>query len=316
MRGMLNSEWMAGRVGGHESFPPRYGWLKKGFDAVLKDPGIFSQDYAIVELGVGKNMVRSIRYWCQACKVIETGERGKMIPTKFGWELLNDNGWDPYLEDPATYWLLHWQLFVPPFYAVGWPLAFSRARMFDFDADELGETIRDAAQDHPRLRNISANSYRREASCMIRMYAEDQESDWDAVSPFTELGLMWETEGKRARFNLNKKHNLPLLIFVAACFSYAQHYLVNSQKTISLNRLAYVVNAPGVAFKLCETDVGQYLLNASKEFDGFALVQVLGDAQIHLEGLPEQMYFEALNKYYPAVESESNLVYRSQLRLL
>ena len=45
----------------HETFHPRFGWLKKGFDAAQKNPGIFLQEDAPVRLGVGKNMVNSIR---------------------------------------------------------------------------------------------------------------------------------------------------------------------------------------------------------------------------------------------------------------
>lgn len=313
MSGMLGAGPFIGRVGGHESFPPRYGWLKKGFDAVLKDPGIFNRDRAIVELGVGKNMVRSIRYWCQACKVIETGERGKMVPTSFGRMLLSDDGWDPYLEDPATYWLLHWQLFIPPFYAVGWPLAFNQNTALEFDIDDLADTIRRAAQNHPRLANVSIKTYRREASCMIRMYTDGQEEDWEAESSFVQLGLMRRADKRQVCFNLNAKHGLPSLIFAAACLSYAQSYLVAGQKTMSLQRLVYGVNSPGVAFKLCETDVGQYLLNASKEFDGFTLVQVLGDTQMHFEESPEQLYLKALTQYYRAYQSSENEAERDHM---
>ena len=49
---------------GHESFPLRYSWLKKGFDCLLRNgPHCFSSDEALVQLGVGKNMVRAIRHW-------------------------------------------------------------------------------------------------------------------------------------------------------------------------------------------------------------------------------------------------------------
>ena len=50
----------------HETFHPRFGWLKKGYDAAVKNNNIFLEEDAAVTLGVGKNMVRSIRYWCSA----------------------------------------------------------------------------------------------------------------------------------------------------------------------------------------------------------------------------------------------------------
>ena len=87
----------------HETFHPRFGWLKKGFDLVVKDSGIFQRENAPVLLGVGKNMVRSIRYWCKTFKVIEEDRA-----SEFGRKLFATEGWDSFLEDPASLWLLHW----------------------------------------------------------------------------------------------------------------------------------------------------------------------------------------------------------------
>ncbi len=49
---------------GHQTFPFRHTWLKKGVDAVTHDPAVFTSDRATITLGVGKNMVHSIRHWC------------------------------------------------------------------------------------------------------------------------------------------------------------------------------------------------------------------------------------------------------------
>ena len=62
---------------GHETFPFRYTWLKKGVDAVdtiRENPTIFADDDATITLGVGKNMVRSIHHWCQVAGLIELGD--------------------------------------------------------------------------------------------------------------------------------------------------------------------------------------------------------------------------------------------------
>jgi hypothetical protein len=59
---------------GHETFPFRYPWLKKGFDAVRADGDVFLRDDATTTLGVGKNMVRSIRHWCLTAGVVEEGK--------------------------------------------------------------------------------------------------------------------------------------------------------------------------------------------------------------------------------------------------
>ena len=56
--------------GRHETFALRYGWLPKGFQAAVRNPKIFLDDLATVELGVGKNMVKSIRHWLRATQMM------------------------------------------------------------------------------------------------------------------------------------------------------------------------------------------------------------------------------------------------------
>src|SRR5436305_78674 len=114
----------------HETFHPRFGWIKKGFDRTCQDRKVFLRDDATTTLGVGKNMVRSIRYWCTAFKVLEEvqekgGRARELRPTSFGTKLLADDGWDPYLEDPGSLWLLHWYLLKPSCIATTWYFTFA-----------------------------------------------------------------------------------------------------------------------------------------------------------------------------------------------
>ncbi len=105
-------------LSGHEKFIFRHGWLKKGVDAIRLDPYLFGKDQALVELGVGKNMVRSIRHWCLATGLLfedsTTPKGAALCPTELAVKLLTDQGWDPFLEDTGTLWLLHWQLATNP----------------------------------------------------------------------------------------------------------------------------------------------------------------------------------------------------------
>src|SRR5512137_787068 len=78
---------------GHETFPFRYTWLRKALDFVAQDPEAFGRDDAMVQLGVGKNMVRSMRHWALACRVLEedssvANNRGRSLrATPFGLQL-------------------------------------------------------------------------------------------------------------------------------------------------------------------------------------------------------------------------------------
>lgn len=90
---------------GHEKFHCRQFWLKKGYD-FLQEGRKFSDDDAVVALGVGKNMVNSIRYWMKAFDLVDENEQ----PNDFAHSLLSEKGTDPYLEDEGTLWLLHYRL--------------------------------------------------------------------------------------------------------------------------------------------------------------------------------------------------------------
>ena len=53
----------------------------------------------MISLGVGKNMVRAIRFWLQAAGVATAGTGGTFTPTEFGKLVLSPRGTDPFLED-------------------------------------------------------------------------------------------------------------------------------------------------------------------------------------------------------------------------
>src|SRR5437879_4449899 len=128
---------------GHETFPFRYPWLKKGFDAVREDGNIFLRDDATTILGVGKNMVRSIRHWCLAAGVLEEDRQGKtaLRPTDLGKLLLSNEGLDPFLEDPATLWLLHWQIASNRSRATTWFWTFSHFNEPEFAREALASAL-------------------------------------------------------------------------------------------------------------------------------------------------------------------------------
>ena len=90
---------------GHESFHCKSLWLKKGYDFLLSG-GKFTDADSVVKLGVGKNMVASIRFWLRAFGLSNMDEVTKIADYLFN----SDTGRDPYSEDLNTLWLLHFLL--------------------------------------------------------------------------------------------------------------------------------------------------------------------------------------------------------------
>ena len=65
---------MSLRFTGHETFVVRTFWPKKGYDFIKKG-GTFSAENAVVDLGVGKNMVASIQFWMKALGIFNDGKK-------------------------------------------------------------------------------------------------------------------------------------------------------------------------------------------------------------------------------------------------
>ena len=102
---------------GHETFPLRYGWLKKVFDEVANsedeqdNKSIFLDDRATARFGVGKNMVSSMRHWGKSTGIIEESRSSSKIETtKIARMYFGPDGLDPFMEHSTTLWHLHWQL--------------------------------------------------------------------------------------------------------------------------------------------------------------------------------------------------------------
>ena len=90
---------------GHESFPCKTLWLKKGYEYIKANRDFNSSD-AVVHLGVGKNMVSSIRYWYKAFGLNKDAESSWIADYIFD----SVKGKDPFVEDIGTLWLLHFLL--------------------------------------------------------------------------------------------------------------------------------------------------------------------------------------------------------------
>ena len=162
---------------GHESFPFRYPWLKKGFDAVQEDGNVFLRTDAITTLGVGKNMVRSIRHWCLAAGILEENRKGQgpLRATDLGTLVLADDGLDPYLEDPATLWLLHWQIASNRSRATTWFWAFSHFNEPEFTRETLTSELVRWTQTLS-CKEVAGSSLKRDVEVFLRTYVPSRQT--------------------------------------------------------------------------------------------------------------------------------------------
>lgn len=249
---------------GHETFVLRYGWLKKAFDAIVADPEIFSKADAVVTLGVGKNMVRSIRHWAIACGIAaeEPKSRGlRLAVTDFGTFLFGRSGRDPFLEDINSVWLLHWKLVTNESQATTWNWAFRFTKGSEFSPGGLFETFQ-AELARRVVKAPTSNTLKRDIEVFLRCYLPPritrtvQEDSFD--SPLSELGLVVHESGNTYSFVRGPHRTLSDEVFVFGLMDYWGSY-APERETLNFSEIAYGPNSPGTIFRLDEESLVERL---------------------------------------------------------
>jgi hypothetical protein len=260
---------------GHETFPFRYPWLKKGFDAVRAEGNVFLRDDAITTLGVGKNMVRSIRHWCLTAGVVEentSDEGGALRVSDLGKLLLADDGLDPYLEDPATLWLLHWQIASNPARATTWHWTFSHFHEPEFTREVLTSALFQWTQTLSGKR-VAFSSVKRDVEVFLRTYVASRHQRGDIAEdsidcPLVELGLITlPGEGHAYRFRRGFQHSLPDGILLYAVVRFWEAFAPAAQ-TLALHDLARQPGSPGRLFKIDESSLVERLEGIERRTEG------------------------------------------------
>ena len=250
---------------GHQTFALRSAWLKKGLDELRTNAHIFADEDALVKLGVGKNMVSAIRHWLLATKLAATTtERsGDLYPTELGTALLLGNEGDPYLEDPATLWLLHWNICGPGSTAYTWAYAFNVWREWEWTAPALAEAVQNAAR-ASSAKTSSSETIERDVSVFLQTYVAPTDRSQNAEDgldcPLRELGLIRAGFGGQQQYSfaVGPKPSLPASIFAWALRQFWDWKYPGST-TIAARDIAHAEGSPGVVFKLDEDSTLAYL---------------------------------------------------------
>jgi hypothetical protein len=254
------------RFSGHETFACRYAWLPKAYRAIKADPAAFADEHAaMVDLGIGKNMVRSLRFWVEATGLAEPENRELRL-TEFAHTVFGPKGFDPYLEDIRTLWLLHWKLssrrkgglFAWRFLLNHWPypeLTRSEAlRAFARESAKLGHSH--SAITLSQHLDVFLHTYRPARSASIGI-----EDSLDG--PLVELALLQpvgerKVEGERWEsvysFRRESKQDITDELF-AYCISEFWENFRPGEKSLTLREVALAPCSPGQVFKLPEDDV-------------------------------------------------------------
>jgi hypothetical protein len=289
---------------GHETFVFRYGWLKKAVDATIQNPEIFTTDESLAVLGVGKNMVRSIRHWSLATGVLQemSKTRGaRLEPTEFGLYLFGESGKDPYLEDPNSLWLLHWRLATNERRCTSWSWAFNLLQSVEFTRESLAIVFRQELAKHS-LVAPSDGSLKRDLDCFVRTYSAPRgqkgvvaEDSLDC--PLTELELITENPASGAlQFRKGFQRTLSMEAFLYALNEYWGK-VAPARDTLAFSEIAYSPGSPGSVFKLDENSLMERLEQLELCSEGaLSFADTAGLKQVYRRAQPQAL--QALTRHY------------------
>jgi Protein of unknown function (DUF4007) len=228
-------------------------------------------------------------------------EARNLEPTDIASRLLLDEGWDPFLEDDATLWLIHWLIATNPQIGTAWQLLFARLNRPDFTRREITNYVSDFAAKEGL--KVAESVLARDVDCLLRMYVGGADAKKQAVAeesftcPLLQLNLIQASpDGELYRFAIGPKPSLP-----TAVFAYALHDHFGRRpgrtETMSIQECLYGDGSPGQVFKLDENSLIEYIEDLQDTMTGnIILDETAGLKQIYRKKSFDPL--KVLNNYY------------------
>lgn len=272
---------------GHESFPCKTLWLKKGYDFIVNKSN-FNAPNAVVQLGVGKNMVSSIRYWMKAFGLTKNDE---LLPIA-NYLFDANNGRDPFMEDLGTLWLLHF-LLVSTGEASIYNLLFTQLQRERkaFNRQHLLNLVKRVMTEDGKQNQFNENTVKKDIGTLLLNYVLPQKSKTldEYGSLLIDLDLIrMDIEDKNYLFNIEGKRQIPWQIFLFAIIS-----MKGSDNTVSYDLLQEI----GLMFCMIDMEIIEMCkIIEAHHFDDIRYSDTAGIRQ--LQFINELNKEEVLNEYY------------------
>lgn len=170
------------RFRAHETFFIRKGWINKGLRKISEDPFVFmgAKSTPMDTLGIGTNMVKSLRYWLQATGLTEEPTSGKRSQsfTDFGNIVYRH---DPFIDEIGTLWLLHYSLALNEKNATAWYYFFNEFNLRVFSKDDFIKAI----SSYIKISGAEASlrSLEDDFTCILGTYISRDKTHLGFVSP-------------------------------------------------------------------------------------------------------------------------------------
>ena len=251
---------------GHETFSCRTYWPKKGYEFINKGYK-FNEKDALVKLGVGKNMVSSIKHWLKSFGIVDTDSE----ISSFWSKIIDDKGYDPFLENRATQWLLHYYI-VKTNYASLYNLFFNhyRKEKVEFVKSHFVRFVITILE-QLKFKNFTLNTIEKDVSVLLKNYCfsnslkvnleDDLSSLLIELELIEKVNIIGSSEQHYA-FNINERRDLPWQVFL---FVILDNF--NNEIAIDLHSLETNENSPALLFCMNKSGILDKMQEVAEHVD-------------------------------------------------
>ena len=323
------------KYSGHESFSVRKNWLQKGIQNIesFKKSGKEGELEAMDRLGLGRNMVKSLRFWLKACGVTNDEPKKKIFELSPLGKIVSEN--DPYIQESGTLCLLHYNLAANKESATSWYFLFNEFNMTEFSEDDFCRAL-EKWDEMNGEKKAAFSSFQKDFDCIRHTYIgrsrramdleEDPESNMD--SPFSELRLLEQNEKGEVKKACPLKNAISPLVLYAIILKMIEKNCEEKseanmpyekakggsktakaeqeaknfwQAEIKLSSLLNGKYSPGKAFNMDSI----LLMNILGELENKNCLQIVRTAGLDVVRLKKRTtYEECVKEYYGEFENE------------
>ena len=212
---------------GHEKFECKIDWVTKGLNAFSTNNQIFNLTYVeegIETLGLGINMIKSLKHWMQVLGLVEQSNL-----TELGQTILEK---DPYLENSDTLWILHWNIVKSQERATLYNLFFNTIYPHKFTREHILNQITSWLKSNDV--NLSQTTIKSDIDVFVRMYKSNDTQDIN-LNLFSELKIITEQALGIYALNINATTDISDYAFIYILKDYIDTPNNTSSESISMD---------------------------------------------------------------------------------
>lgn len=240
------------KLKGHESFSIREGWLTKGLVETNKNEKIFSEKNSTDILGIGTNMVKSLKYWLLTANLIEETSKCKYDLSELGKLIYK---YDLYMENIFTLYMVHLQIVLNEEKALIWNMFFNYCNFKEFSKREYVEYIEYLLENENK--DYNEKLLTDEINTFLKTYTNEEKNsnpENNFTCPLTELELIKKIGRDKYQKNNSAMNKLS---------EYVVYWMILQQcknrKSIKIEELIMEKNSTAKMLNLDKTELNDYL---------------------------------------------------------